>query len=193
VNEDEIYRLARMAAKSAAHRGVFAICADDLADMIQVAALAIWRARPGEREAYYFVAGRTAALNWLVWWKYGAPEGKLRAGLLERIETPLSLDWLSGMELVERPADERSQMSAAMADDLRRIFYVTRRKHGTKELAGIERDVAICQGLWQEDSTEAIGLRLGLSAHMVNSYREYLRKRLQRYIDGNLCITCPPE
>lgn len=180
---NEIYRIAHAAAKSASKQGCFMICDQDLDDMIQAAALAIWQCRSDTSEAYYFSAGKMAAWNWLIWWKYGASHTKLRYGLLEELETNLSIDWLRGYDRIERSVEDKEPLPDEIIEQLHEVFWITRRKHGPKEISGIERDTEICARLARGDSTEGIGYELGLSVHMVNNYRWLLRKRLERYID----------
>lgn len=125
-----------------------------------------------------------AASNWLVWWKYGAHHDKLR-GLYGKIETPLSLEELRREERLMLPGDDAPRvMPAYQIEHLRTIFMLTRRKHGSKERAGIERDIVICMGLVAGESTEGIGHELGINIHMVNRYRALLRTRLKRYLQG---------
>lgn len=156
------------------------ICDSDLADMIQTAAIAIWSCGSGKREAYYFSAGRFAAQNWLTWWKYGAPRDKLR-GLMGKIQTPLSLDWLRRYQSPRLPELPKT-MTVERVKQLRKIFWMTRRKHGPREIAGIERDILICQGLLAGDTPEGIGMQLDLNPHMIGRYRAEIRKRLQKYL-----------
>ena len=177
-----IYQVARQSVKSVLAHTFYPVCEDDFQDMLQAAALAIWQARPGEREAYYFEAGRTAARGWLVWWKYGAGRDKLfrKVNAIPNLQEPVSL------EDIQHPVAQRVSRRAPLPDwmiaELREIFYGTRRKHGPKELAGIERDLVIVSGLVEERETIGIAHELGISRHMVNQYRQLLRKRLERYL-----------
>lgn len=183
---NDIYEIAIHAAKSGAKRGCYAICFQDLEDMIQEAALAIWQSKNkyNKGRAYYFVAGRRWAEAWLKWWKYGANTDKLR-GMYDDIDPPISLFDLHRYETITPIFGNTKwlvEMSDEQTDLLKMVFYKTRKKFGKKEIEAIDRDVMICQGLYARDSTEAIGLSIGKSPHMVNRYRADIRNRLRKYI-----------
>ncbi|RLC88742.1 MAG: hypothetical protein DRJ03_01440 [Chloroflexi bacterium] len=190
---EDIYRIAKKSAKSAAARGCYAICDSDLDDMIQNAAIAIWQSKPGMSNAYYFVAGKRSASAWLIWWKYGATRDKLR-GMLDEIETPINISAIERWEEVianVRP-HQKSGLSLQQQEVLHNIFWQTRRKHGSKEIAGIRRDIAICNGLVRGDTTAGIAQEIGLTMQKINRYRQDIRKRLEKYINekANCSTTC---
>lgn len=181
------YWVARMSVKSVVAHTRYPVCEDDFSDMLQVAAIAIWQAKPGMSEAYYFSAGRTAVQNWLTWWEYGAPRDKLR-GMMDELLPPVSLDGIE--HLMTKPVYPRT-VPTEYVDAIREIFYQTRyKKYGVKTNSAVERDTTICVMLMTESETIGIAHELGLSVHMVNRYRADIRKRLKKYANRYSNPTC---
>lgn len=182
MTDNEVYRIAQMAVKSAVLRGRYPFCEDDYTDMLQEAALTIMQCKPGMSEAYYFAAGRTAALNWLIWWRYGAPRDKLFGSrctwLTPRVS---SLD-----EIRDIAGAEPDQYSNILTEDRARvlwhIFELTRRKRSATTRSCIQRDVEICRLLCDGYNVDGIAVETGINKHTVNRYRELIRGRLNQWI-----------
>lgn len=175
---DDVINLAKRAAKSSAKRGCYMICSDDLDDMTQVAAIAIWQCAGNRSNAYLFSVGRTAATNWLIWWKYGATNDKLR-GLIGQIETPMSIDEIS-KSIICSKYDDRNGLSSDEVEKIKKVLIHARRKRPIR-MDIIEIDIWILNNLIMERSTENMVFESGKSKHYIYQRRQEIRHDLRRY------------
>jgi len=180
VNDAEIDRVARMSVKSAVLRARHEFCEQDFEDMLQEAKIAIYQSPIGKPESYYFVAGRTKALNWVIWWKYGATRDKL-IGLFDSIYPIEPIDNLEKCQ--PSIVRQRSGLRKEKKQELSEIFKSTRKKKNASK--SIERDISICNYLCSEYNNLGISNELSINIHTVSRFRELIRKRLIKYCDEN--------
>lgn len=176
------YQLAVCAAKTVAGVVGYPVCDDDLADMIQEAYIGILETR-GREEKYRLASGKIRARNWLTWWIYGATRDKIRG---MRIKAPRNIN---GYERLNLGDDQMEGKDWVMEEKIEMVIRMVS-KTGRKE-EYIARDTQMLMLFANGFSTIGIAQEMGLSVHRVNCHRQFIRRRLERWMRQNgICICC---
>ena len=183
-----MYTLADRAAMQAARRLQHNCTPQDIEDMRQEAALAIWH-NLDRGENYTLVCGRNAALKW--WRHYVAGWSRNDA---QPQPTPQSgaTAWPTGHDgesLAERfiksPDEAKQGLPPEILLKLVEIFIDARAHGGDRTLKAAMRDAQIVGLLCQGATVEGIAHRLSIPIDQVSCYRTKIRRVLRAHLKGD--------